>query len=153
MLVERSKLTSGSIWHAAGGFHIFTRDTNIAALQGYNIRFYKELEKVTGMSCELHHVGGVTLANSQYRFDMLLAESAKHRYMGLQTEIVSPEEISKIAPVENTEGIIGGLYDPLYGHLDPSGTTYFYAKAAHMVGATIEINTKVMETNQRRDGG
>ena len=125
----------------------------MAALQGYNIRLYKQLEKVTGISCELHHVGGVTLADSKDRFDMLLAESAKYRYKGLQTEIVSPEEISKIAPIVNTEGIIGGLYDPLYGHLDPSGTTYFYAKAAHMVGATIEINTKVMETNQRRDGG
>ena len=125
----------------------------MAALQGYNIRLYKQLEKVTGISCELHHVGGVTLADSKDRFDMLLAESAKYRYKGLQTEIVSPEEISKIAPIVNTEGIIGGLYDPLYGHLDPSGTTYFYAKAAHMGGATLEINTKVMETNQRRDGG
>ena len=58
----------------------------------------------------------------------------------------------KIATVTNTDGIIGGLYDPLDGDLDTSGTTYAYAKAACMGGATIEINTKVLETNQRRDG-
>ena len=104
------------------------------------------------MSCGLHHVGGVTLADNQERFDMLLAERAKHRYMGLETEIVSPEEIAKIAPVTNIEGILGGLYDPLDGHLDPSGTTYAYAKAARMGGATIKINSKVIETNQRSDG-
>jgi dimethylglycine dehydrogenase len=152
MLVERSELTSGSTWHAAGGFHTLNGDTNMAALQGYTIRLYKELEEITGMSCGLHHVGGVTLADNQDRFDMLLAERAKHRFMGLDTEIVGPEEIAKIAPVTNLDGIIGALYDPLDGHLDPSGTTHAYAKAARMGGATIETHCMVRETNQRPDG-
>ncbi|MFW8634533.1 GcvT family protein [Cribrihabitans pelagius] len=152
MLIERSELTSGSTWHAAGGFHTLNGDTNMAALQGYTIKLYKELEALTGMSCGLHHVGGVTLADNQERFDMLKAERAKHRFMGLETEIVSPEEIAKIAPVTNTDGIVGGLYDPLDGHLDPSGTTHAYAKAARMGGATIETHCKVIETNQRPDG-
>ncbi|KUP93927.1 GcvT family protein [Tritonibacter horizontis] len=152
MLIERSELTSGSTWHAAGGFHTLNGDTNMAALQGYTIKLYKELEAITGMSCGLHHVGGVTLADTQERFDMLKAERAKHRFMGLETEIVSPEEIKKIAPVTNIDGIVGGLYDPLDGHLDPSGTTHAYAKAARMGGATIETHCKVIETNQRPDG-
>lgn len=152
MLLERSELTSGSTWHAAGGFHTLNGDTNMAALQGYTIRLYKELEEITGMSCGLHHVGGVTLADNQDRFDMLLAERAKHRFMGLETEIVGPDEIKKIAPITNTDGIIGALYDPLDGHLDPSGTTHAYAKAARMGGATIETHCMVRETNQRPDG-
>ena len=152
MLIERSELTSGSTWHAAGGFHTLNGDTNMAALQGYTIKLYKELEEITGMSCGLHHVGGVTLADNQERFDMLLAERAKHRYMGLETEIVGPEEIAKIAPITNLDGILGALYDPLDGHLDPSGTTHAYAKAARMGGATIETHCKVIETNQRADG-
>ena len=152
MLIERSDLTSGSTWHAAGGFHTLNGDTNMAALQGYTIRLYKELEEITGMSCGLHHVGGITLADNKERFDMLLAERAKHRYMGLETEIVGPEEIAKIAPITNLDGIIGALYDPLDGHLDPSGTTHAYAKAARMGGATIVTHCKVIETNQRSDG-
>ena len=152
MLLERSELTSGSTWHAAGGFHTLNGDTNMAALQGYTIKLYKELEAITGMSCGLHHVGGITLADNQDRFDMLVAERAKHRYMGLETEIVGPEEIAKIAPITNLDGIIGALYDPLDGHLDPSGTTHAYAKAARMGGATIETHTMVQETNQRPDG-
>ncbi len=152
MLLERSELTSGSTWHAAGGFHTLNGDTNMAALQGYTIRLYKELEEITGMSCGLHHVGGVTLADNQDRFDMMLAERAKHRFMGLETEIVSPEEIKKFAPITNIEGIIGGLYDPLDGHLDPSGTTHAYAKAARIGGADIVTHCMVHETNPRADG-
>ena len=132
LLVERSELTSGSTWHAAGGFHTLNGDTNMCALQGYTIRLYKELEEITGMSCGLHHVGGLTLADTPERFDMLKAERAKHRYMGLDTELLGPDEIKKIAPITNTDGILGALYDPLDGHLDPSGTTHAYAKAARM---------------------
>ena len=152
LLVERSDLTSGSTWHAAGGFHTLNGDTNMAALQGYTIKLYKELEDITGMSCGLHHVGGLTLADNQDRFDMLLAERAKHRFMGLETEIVGIEDIRRIAPLTNTEGIIGALYDPLDGHLDPSGTTHAYAKAARLAGAEIETQCMVTDTHQRPDG-
>mgnify|MGYP000872388038 CR=1 FL=1 len=153
MLIERSTLTSGSTWHAAGGFHTLNGDTNMAALQGYTIQLYKELEKITGMSCGLHHVGGITLADNQARFEMLKAERAKHRYMELHTEILSPEEVKTFTDgLVNTDGIIGALYDPLDGHLDPSGTTHAYAKAAKMQGATIVEHNRVLETNPRPDG-
>jgi dimethylglycine dehydrogenase len=153
MLIERSELTSGSTWHAAGGFHTLNGDTNMAALQGYTIRLYKELEAITGMSCGLHHVGGITLADTQERFDQLQAERAKHRYMGLDTEILGPEEIRKFTSgLVNLEGIVGALYDPLDGHLDPSGTTHAYAKAARMGGAEIVLHNRVLETNPTAEG-
>ena len=153
-LIERSDLTSGSTWHAAGGFHTLNGDTNMAALQGYTIRLYKELEAITGMSCGLHHVGGITLADTQERFDMLKAERAKHRYMGLDTAILTPDEVTQRTDgLVNTAGIIGALYDPLDGHLDPSGTTHAYAKAARMGGAEIILHNRVLSTTQRTDGG
>ena len=153
MLVERSELTSGSTWHAAGGFHTLNGDTNMAALQGYTIRLYKELEAITGMSCGLHHVGGITLADTQERFDMLRAERAKHRYMGLDTAILTPKEVVEMTDgMVNVEGVIGALHDPLDGHLDPSGTTHAYARAARMGGAEIVLHNRVLETNPRADG-
>ncbi|RMD49620.1 MAG: FAD-binding oxidoreductase, partial [Alphaproteobacteria bacterium] len=152
LLLERSELTSGSTWHAAGGFHTLNADTNMAALQGYTIRLYRELEEISGQSCGLHHVGGVTLADTPERLDMLKAERAKHRHMGLETEIIGPDEIRRRAPLVNTEGVLGALWDPLDGHLDPSGTTHAYAKAARIGGATIRTHTPVLETNPRPDG-
>jgi dimethylglycine dehydrogenase len=151
-LIERSELTSGSTWHAAGGFHTLNADTNMAALQGYTIGLYKELEEITGMSCGLHHSGGMTLADTPERLDMLKAERAKHQYMGLDTRILSPDEIGEMADLVNLDGLLGALYDPLDGHLDPSGTTHAYAKAARLGGADIVQHTRVLETNPHADG-
>ena len=109
VLLERSELTSGSTWHAAGGFHTLNGDTNMAALQGYTIRLYRELEEITGLSCGLHHVGGITLADTPERLDMLKAERAKHRYMGLETELLTPSEIAERAELVNVDGVLGGL--------------------------------------------
>ncbi|NND01105.1 MAG: FAD-binding oxidoreductase, partial [Gammaproteobacteria bacterium] len=151
-LIERSELTSGSTWHAAGGFHTLNADTNMAALQGYTIELYRKLEQQSGQNCGLHHVGGITLAATRDRMDYLRAERAKHRYMGLDTHLVSPEEIRELSPITNTGGIIGGLYDPLDGHLDPSGTTHAYAMAAKQNGANIMLRNRVLELLPRADG-
>jgi dimethylglycine dehydrogenase len=153
VLIERAELTSGSTWHAAGGFHTLNADPNIAALQGYTIRLYKELEEISGQSCGLHHVGGLTIATSPERMDFLKAERAKHRHMGLKTELVGPDEIAELSPITNTDGVLGALYDPLDGHLDPSGTTHAYAKAARAQGAEIYLRNRVLELNPRADGG
>ena len=152
LLIERSELTSGSTWHAAGGFHTLNADTNMAALQGYTIRLYRELEEITGQSCSLHHVGGITLAESPERLDFLKSARAMHRHMGLDTELITPDEIRNLSPITNTDGVLGALYDPLDGHLDPSGTTHAYAKAAQMQGAEILLRNSVLETNPRPDG-
>lgn len=152
-LIERSELTSGSTWHAAGGFHTLNADTNMAALQGYTIQLYRELEQLSGQSCGLHHVGGITLAGTPDRMDFLRAERAKHRYMGLDTHLVSPAEIRELSPITSTDGIIGGLYDPLDGHLDPSGTTHAYARAARNNGAEIILRNRVTALNPCSGGG
>ena len=152
LLIERSELTSGSTWHAAGGFHTLNADPNIAALQGYTIKLYRELEEISGQACGLHHVGGITIATDNDRMDYLKAERAKHRYMGLETEILGPDEIKEFCPVVNTDGIVGALYDLLDGHLDPSGTTHAYAKAARMQGAEISLRNHVKELVRKSDG-
>ena len=62
MLVERSDLTSGSTWHAAGGMHTINGDPNVAKLQQYTISLYKEIEELSGQDIGLHMTGGVMLA-------------------------------------------------------------------------------------------
>jgi dimethylglycine dehydrogenase len=79
---------------------------------------------------------------------MLLAERAKHRYMGLETEIIGPEEIKAMAPVTNTEGILGALYDPLDGHLDPSGHHPCLRPGRADGRGGNHLHTKVLETTR-----
>jgi dimethylglycine dehydrogenase len=152
MLLERDQLTSGSTWHAAGGFHTLNGDPNVAMLQSYTVGLYKELEEISGQSCGLHLSAGIMLADTPERLEFLKTTVAKGRYLGMATEIISVSEAKRYFPFIEDQHFIGALLDPNEGHLDPSGTTYAYAKAAKLGGATIEVQTKVESLEQKPDG-
>ncbi|WP_299816236.1 FAD-dependent oxidoreductase [uncultured Roseibium sp.] len=151
-LVERDELTSGSSWHAAGGFHTLNGDPNVAQLQSYTVDLYKELEEISGQSCSLHLTGGVMLADTPERMDFLRLAQAKGRYLGMDLELISVSEAKAMFPILDEKHFIGALWDPVEGHLDPSGTTHAYAKAARVNGATVYRHTKVEELVQTPDG-
>ncbi len=152
LLLERDQLTSGSTWHAAGGFHTLNGDPNVAMLQSYTVGLYKELEEISGQSCGLHLSAGIMLADTPERLEFLKTTVAKGRYLGMATEIISVQEAKNFFPFIEDQHFIGALLDPNEGHLDPSGTTYAYAKAAKLGGATIEVQTKVESLEQKPDG-
>jgi dimethylglycine dehydrogenase len=152
MLIERSELTSGSSWHAAGGFHTLNGDPNVAKLQAYTVQLYKELEEISGQSCSLHLTGGVMLADSPERMDFLRLAHAKGRYLGMDTELITPSEAKAMFPLMDETNFVGAMWDPVEGHLDPSGTTHAYAKAAKKLGAEIVLRNPVRELTQDADG-
>ena len=152
VLIERSELTSGSTWHAAGGFHTLNGDTNVARLQAYTVGLYKELEEISGQSCGLHLTGGLQLADTPERLDWLKMAHARGRYLGMETEIISAAAAKKLCPMIDETKFVGAMWDPVEGHLDPSGTTHAYAKAARINGAEIVLRNRVMEIARCPDG-
>ncbi len=152
-LVERAELTAGSSWHAAGGFHAINADPNIAALQAYTIRLFREIETESGQEMGLHMTGGVNMAGSPERWEWLQAAWAIFQTMGLtESRLVTPEEVRELCPIVDTAGILGGLYDPNEGHLDTTGAVHAYARAARKRGAEIILRNRVIELNPRSDG-
>lgn len=152
MLIERSELTSGSSWHAAGGFHTLNGDPNVAKLQAYTVQLYKELEELSGQSCSLHLTGGIMMADTPERMDFLRLAHAKGRYLGMDTELITPSEAKAMFPLMDENNFVGAMWDPVEGHLDPSGTTHAYAKAAKKLGAEIVLRNRVVELTQEVDG-
>ena len=152
MLIERSELTSGSSWHAAGGFHTLNGDPNVAKLQAYTVQLYKELEELSGQSCSLHLTGGIMMADTPERMDFLRLAHAKGRYLGMDTELITPSEAKAMFPLMDETNFVGAMWDPVEGHLDPSGTTHAYAKAAQKLGAEIVLRNRVVELTQEPDG-
>ena len=152
VLLERNELTSGSSWHAAGQIHTISSDPNISRLQGYTINLYKEIEEVSGHSVGMHSTGGFYLASNKDWYDYLKRERSKARYMGLDQEFISLEEVARLHPLIDPKRYIAALWDPLDGDIDPSGVTYAYAKAAKVHGASYHTHTPVIETSQRADG-
>ncbi|TJV44038.1 MAG: FAD-dependent oxidoreductase [Mesorhizobium sp.] len=152
MLIERSELTSGSSWHAAGGFHTLNGDPNVAKLQAYTVQLYKEIEEISGQSCSLHLTGGVMMADTPERMDFLRLAHAKGRYLGMDTELITPSEAKAMFPLMDETNFVGAMWDPVEGHLDPSGTTIAYSKAAKKLGAEIVLRNRVVDLTQQPDG-
>jgi dimethylglycine dehydrogenase len=152
VLLERSELTSGSSWHAAGQIHTISSDPNISRLQGYTINLYKEIEETSGQSVGMHATGGFYLASTPDWYDYLKRERSKARTMGLDQEFISVEEAARRHPLIDSSRYIAALWDPLDGDIDPSGVTYAYAKSARVHGASYHTHTPVIETNQCADG-
>jgi len=151
-LIERKELTAGSTWHAAAGFHALNADPNVAALQEYTIKLYKELEAESGQSIGLHMPGGLSMAGSPERWEWLKSAWAVFQTMGIETaRLVTPEEVKELSPITDVSGIFGGLYDSNEGHLDPYGTTVAFVTAARKWGADLILRNRVVELRPRSD--
>ena len=152
VLLERDELTSGSTWHAAGGMHTINGDPNVAKLQKYTIELYKEIEELSGQATGVHITGGVLLAATEARMDWLRGVVAKGRYLGLDLEEISADEAHRLMPLLDPKQFVGAVRNSEDGHLDPSGVTHAYAKAARKLGAEVERFTKVEDIQRLADG-
>jgi dimethylglycine dehydrogenase len=152
VLLERKELTSGSSWHAAGGIHSLNSDINITKLQAYTISMYKEIQELSGQDVGLHMTGGLNIAATRQRWDYLRADFARHRVLGLETELLGPDEIKELCPLMDVKDVLGAVFDKHEGHIDPSGATHAYAKAAKFNGAEIYRHTRVTDLKPTGNG-
>ena len=152
VLVERTELTAGSTWHSAGGMHTLNGDPNVAKLQQYTIELYKEIEEVSGQDCGIHITGGVMLADTAERMDWLRMSHARGRYLGMETELISVAEAKELLPIFEEKYFVGAMYDAHEGHVDPTGVTSAYAKAARQAGAEIYRDTWARDLQHQPDG-
>lgn len=153
-LVERSVLTAGSSWHAAGGFHALNADPNIAALQAYTIDLLSQIEEESGQDIGMHMTGGISVASAPERWEWLQASYRIFQTMGIDdVRLIGVDEIRELCPIIDAKGIQGGLYAAREGHIDPSGVVHAYAKAARRRGAEVVEHNRVLELHQRTGGG
>ena len=143
-LIERAELTAGSTWHAAAGFHAINDDPAIAALQAYTINLYKEIEAESGQNVGMHMPGGYSIATTPARWEWLRAEYAVYQTLGIHARLATPEEIVADCPIVDPAGLLGGLFDPHEGAVDPHGTTHAFAIAARKRGAEVILRNRVL---------
>ncbi|WP_395159759.1 FAD-dependent oxidoreductase [Ilumatobacter sp.] len=152
MMVERRELTHGSTWHSAGGMHTLNGDPNVAALQRYTVELYDKIQAESGRDCGIHMTGGLQLADTPERMDYLRMAHARGRYLGMETELVSPKEAHELVPFLDPKYFVGAMYDKHEGHVDPSGVTHAYAECAQARGAEINKYVWVHDITRTADG-
>ena len=143
MLLERDELTSGSTWHAAGLLPLFNMSYATSHIHDYSVKFYKTLEEETGLNAGFSVVGNLRMAQTQARMDEYMLYATTAETVGVPYEWLSADEIKQRWPLVRTEDLVGAIYHPTDGYINPADVTMAMAKGARQRGVVIERKWQV----------
>jgi len=157
-LLERTELTAGSTWHAAGLLPLFNMSYTVGQLHKYSVDLYKRLPQETGQEVAFHVTGNLRLATCRDRMDEYLKYCGTANTIGVPFQVISPAEVKALWPLVNlgdgvnTPKIIGALYHPDDGHIAPVDLTMALRKGARAAGAEICEQTEVLAVDRTSAG-
>jgi len=149
VLLERSELTAGSTWHAAGLLPLFNMSYTVGQLHKYSVDLYKRLPEETGQDVSFHVTGNLRLATCKDRMDEYQKYCGTANTIGVPFQVIGPSEVRDLWPLVDlgdggeTAQIIGALYHPDDGHIAPADLTMALRKGARNRGAEIYEQTEV----------
>ncbi|WP_170327707.1 GcvT family protein [Ruegeria arenilitoris] len=151
VLTEKNDLTHGSTWHAAGLCTHFAHNPTIQELRATSVRLYRDiLPEETGGTCGFHRSGAMRITSNPDRMDEFAHVAGLSRFTGYDLQMLTPDDVERLHPLARTEGLLGGIYEPDDGHVDPTLATNAMAQVARRNGATILRYNPV--TSIRREG-
>lgn len=148
VLLERKQLTCGTTWHAAGLIGQLRTSQNLTRLSKYSAELYQQLEGETGIATGMRVTGSVTAALTDARMEELRRQAGIATAFGIEAHEVSPEEVKRLYPHINTDGMIGGVYLPGDGQCDPANIAMALAKGARQLGARVIEGVRVTGVTQ-----
>ncbi|MES0828222.1 FAD-dependent oxidoreductase [Ruegeria sp. SCP11] len=152
VLIEKAELTSGATWHAAGLVSRMTPGHALGICHDYAVDLYKTIEDETEQGVSWHNCGSLRVAATEDHRSWLMHTRDAVLARGQECQWLSPAEIAKLNPIYDTSHIIGGIYTPDDGHVDPSGTCQAMAKGARLRGARIMRRNRVTNVQQLPSG-
>ncbi|XP_045124793.1 dimethylglycine dehydrogenase, mitochondrial-like isoform X1 [Portunus trituberculatus] len=152
VLLEKTDLTAGSTWHAAGLTTAFQGVVNAKRLHYYSLNMYSHLAQETGQETGLHLCGSIRLATTPTRVDEMKYQISRSNHHEAPLCLLTPEQVLEHVPIANIDNILMGLYTPYDGHVDPYSLTQAIAKGARGYGAKILQGIGVKALRLREDG-
>ena len=137
VVLEKSGLTHGSTWHAAGLVGQLRSKRNLTRLMQYSAQLYGRLEAETGQATEWKPVGSLRLASSRERWSELKRMATTARSFDFELHTLSPKEAQEKFPLITLEGVVGAVFVPNDGSVEPSSLTMAYARGARAGGVRI----------------
>ncbi len=152
MLLERDELTSGTTWHSAAQVTNFGMTQTMVGLKSHSIALYQDLAADPEYPVGYHHGdGGIRLANTEAQMDGYRHFASMARGMGVDFEVIDAAECARRHPLISTENLIGGLWDPSDGDIDPAQLCQALARRARVAGAEVHRHTPVTGLTQLSD--
>jgi len=101
-----------------------------------------------GGECGFVETGFATIVD-EANTAALRANVAMLRRLGVDTEVVAPQELHRLDPNVSLENIALAAYEPHSGYADPIDTTHSLADAARRAGARFQLNTPATSIRTR----
>ncbi|XP_066502777.1 dimethylglycine dehydrogenase, mitochondrial [Hoplias malabaricus] len=152
VLLEKSELTAGSTWHAAGLTTYYHPGINLKKIHYHSIKLYEQLEAETGQAVGFHQPGSVRIASTPARVDEMKYQMTRTHWHPTQQFLIGPETVHQLFPLLNIDKVLAGLYTPGDGHIDPYSLTMALAAGARMFGAQIYSPAPVTALSPTADG-
>ena len=143
ILLERQQLTSGTTWHSAAQVRQLRSTKNLTRLVQYSAQLYAELEQETGQSTGWLKTGSLSIATNPDRLTHIRRQAALAKAYGVVAEEIDVSEVKRLWPLINTDDIIGAVFSPDDGRVNPSDLCLALSKGARARGARIFENTLV----------
>ncbi len=143
LLLEQGHLSGGSTWHAAGLVGPLRASESGTRLVQYSAELYAALEAETGLATGYRNVGGVIVARTEDRMVQLRRTAANAAAYDMDCELVSPERAQELWPVMEVDDLLGALWLPGDGKVNPTDLTQSLAKGARTCGATVVEKVRV----------
>ncbi len=153
LLIERTELTAGSTWHAAGLVPIYTAHRSISEIVKKTIKIYEGYEAHPALSAGWHKCGNLRLASTNDRLDEYKAYMPIAKSFGIDAHLLSKREVQEYWPLlEDPENrIIGGLINLEDGHAAPADCTQSLVTEARSLGGSIALRTEVLGLEKTSD--
>jgi glycine/D-amino acid oxidase-like deaminating enzyme len=144
VLLEReSALGTGSTGRCAGGFrHQFSSRVN-CLLSIESIRMITSFQETHGLPLDVDQDGYLFVVRTVPVWRDFLQSVEVQRSLGIDVEVLSPEEAGAMVPGLAVDGALGATFGPKDGIADPSGLTNGYATLARRAAAEIELGVAV----------
>lgn len=153
VLIEKRELTAGSTWHAAGLCTHFAHSATVMLMRAHSVKMYREgLTTETGLPTGFHKSGALRITRSEERMNEFRHVQGIGEFLGYEFKILTPKELTDIYPLCHTEGIVGAVYEPNDGHVDPTLATNAMATAARNMGAEIVRHNPVLSLSRNGSG-
>jgi glycine cleavage system T protein len=150
VLVERSRVTSGSTFHSAGLVGQLRGSLSLTRMMMNSVDLYRTLGNEVGLETGWHEVGSLRLASSAERMEELARQAGWAKTFGLPLELISAEESQRMFPPMSTDRVLGAAYLPTDGYIDPSQLTFALVEGARRRGAEINEDTRVTAIETER---
>lgn len=152
MLIERDELTSGTTWHSAAQVTNFGMNQTMVGLKSHSIALYKKLSEDMDYPINYHYAdGGIRLANSEEVMEGYRHFASMAKGMGVNFEVIDAEECKRRHPLISTDQLLGGLWDPLDGDIDPAQLCQALVRVARKNGAEVIRHNPVIALTQHKD--